>query len=410
MNRDFITTIEMLRQIRFASDIKMSRNFADFLSDRILQAATEKTLLKFSERLCVLVNASVGKLNHDIKTDFIRVAMQPESNIMVSWMREYPKLAAMLCFIRDDKERRDIISGIDIDIEDKPQGVAVQRKPFDIGINVVCSTPLSHGSDIKAGNATLFRRMGVLSNKESVLSLPYYAGNAMRGLMRDLLADHFLESLGLTPRRDTPPVELWFFHALYSGGALSEQSKSLSDIMKVAGKTAIRADGIKQIRENFPALSLLGFAFGNRVLSGRCNFGDLRPVCKQWGFDSDIDVNDLFEWVFLTRREDHEGHNDDENSSMIANCECLKPGVVLDGGVDYGPYLTDIEKGALARGLLLISEKGRLGAEARRDLGGVNFVFENLPDPKPYDDFLVEKKDSIIAFLNEISAFKEAIK
>ena len=44
MNRDFITTIEMLRQIRFASDIKMSRNFADFFSDRILQAATEKTL------------------------------------------------------------------------------------------------------------------------------------------------------------------------------------------------------------------------------------------------------------------------------------------------------------------------------------------------------------------------------
>ena len=409
MQKELVTTIEMLRQIRFASNIKMRRNFADFFADRILQAATEKTLLKLTERLSVLVNASTGEIKKDVISDYLKIAMKPDSNIIVSWLREYPKLAVMLCFIKDDEERRIVTSDIDIDIADKPQGVAVKRRPFDIGITVTCTTPLAHGSDIKAGNATLFRRMAVLSDTESVLSLPYYAGNAVRGAMRDVLADHFLESIGYTPRRDRPPVELWFFHALYSGGALSEQSKTLNDIMAVAGKNALRSDGIRQIRDMWPALSLLGFAFGNRVLSGRCNVGDLRPECKQWGFDSDIDVNDLFEWVFLTRREDHEGHADDSNSSMIANCETLKAGVILHGGIDYGTYLTDIERGALARGLLLLQKRGRLGAEARRDLGGVQIQYGNLPDPAPYDDFLKSKKNDIIEFMNSVGAFKEAL-
>jgi len=67
-------------------------------------------------------------------------------------------------------------------------------------------------------------------------------------------------------------------------------------------------------------------------------------------------------------------------------------------------HANEVEKAAVARGLLLLEEHGRLGAESRRDLGGVVFEFDNLPDPKPYDDFMLKKKDEILEFLNEIDA------
>ena len=148
--------------------------------------------------------------------------------------------------------------------------------------------------------------MNVLSDTGSIMSLPFYAGNSLRGMVRDLLADNFISALGMSPRKDEPPISLWFFQCLYSGGALEENSSAAKMINAELGKNGIvNTDGVRRFRDMLPGLSLLGTALGNRIVCGRVEFGDLRPRCKEWGTGT-LPVGNLFDWQFLTRREEHE--------------------------------------------------------------------------------------------------------
>lgn len=275
-----------------------------------------------------------------------------------------------------------------------------------ITLRVECQAPLAHGADSKAGNATLFRRLPVLTEAGETLHLPYYSGNAVRGQMRDLLADHFLAAIGLTPSRSTPPVALWFFYALYAGGALEEQSDAQKALKKSLGDNgAIRAMGIREFRRMLPSLSLLGCALGNRVLPGRCQVADLRPVCREWGTGTQA-VAELLTWEYLTRREDFEDHT--EHHGMIANTEVLRAGVTLEGGIDHDHAMDAIERAALGRGLQLLADRGFLGAENRRGFGRVTISLTGAPDPSPYDVFLAEKREEILDYMKSIEAMAPA--
>ena len=133
---------------------------------------------------------------------------------------------------------------------------------------------------------------------------------------------------------------------------------------------AQRAVGIQEFRELLVLLSLLGTALGNRSITGRIMIADLYPQCAEWGYDTTLSVDELFEWQFLTRREDFEGHI--ENTSMIAVTECLKAGTILHGGIDIDGHISDLEKSALGRGLELLQEYGKLGGKTGRGIGRVD--------------------------------------
>lgn len=404
MNKTLRDTTNMLYAIYAGAQIKAARNPLDLFSDRIRQAGTEPTLLAFGERLQTLVDASPSSITGQCVAAFVGASSSADAPAVLAWVRQYPKIAAMLAGMKDAKQRDDAVGAIEVSaVESTNLGTALPRRPFQIGIDATCLTPLAHGGDAKAGNATLFRRMNVLSTTGQVLSLPFYSGNAMGGMLRDALADHLLSSIGLAPRRDKPPVALWFFHTLYAGGALSENAESTKAMAARFGKAAgaLRTDGLREFRDILPSVSLLGCALGNRVLCGRVQFGDLRPRCKEWG-NGDADAAKLLEWTYLTRREDLETH--DEHSGMIATTETIKAGVKLEGGVDIDMHCQPIERAALARGLLLIQQRGRIGAENRRDLGGVAIEFRDLPDPAPFDQFLSDRKADILKYLEETKA------
>lgn len=406
-------TVEMLAEVKRASDIKVNRSFTEFFASRIRQASTQSSLISFVEKLCNLVNVQHGYVGKDKLAEFIKHASMDGWIAVLQYIRNNHNLVSMIVFIKEKEERDSLIDSLDI----KPvsinsgEGKAILRKPFHINIKAVCTSPLIHGDDHKAGNATLFRRMHILAHNNEVLHLPYYAGNAIRGQMRDLLADHFLSILGLTPSRTTPPISTWFFHSLYCGGALSEKTKELIDIDKLAGGSGHKAEGLSKIRKAFPALSILGFAFGNRVMKGQVGFSDFRPECREWGYDTELSASDLFEWSFLTRREDLEGYEDGDNSSMIATAECLKSGTVLNGGIDIDDFMTEIEKSCLITGLKLLQKDGKIGAENRRGMGNVDISFYiddsvNFPDETLYEEYLKENKERILSFMEEISAIK----
>lgn len=401
----------MIQRIKWAGRIRPGRSYNDFFADRILRAANERDVVAAVESLCAGLDADVGSIQPKVTAAFAAAAATAEAGDVLRWIRRHPRVAAMIAGLKDE------------DFDQAVAGIAIDRAPerelvsgpaeaevigYDVPITVRCVSPLAHGSDAKAGNATLFRRRQVLTETGAVVDAPFYGGNAVRGQVRDLLADHLIGSLGLEVRRDKPAVALWFFHVLYAGGVLEEGAKTrIGD--ELGNHGSVRAEGIVRFRDMLPALSVLGCAVGNRVLPGRVYVSDLRPRCRQWA-SGEADAADLLGWEYLTRRDDHEGRGDeDAHRGMIASCETLRAGTLLDGGIDFDGHARLIERAAIGRGLLLLEERGLLGAQNRCGLGRVEIGVENRPDPEAYDRFLAENREAILAYLGEIGAIgKEA--
>lgn len=399
---DFIYVIKVIWALKINAQIKVRRNFSDFFSDKIIQASTESTLLKFIEKLAKLIDADMGKVYNDTSIDFL-IVQKKEGIKYLNWIRQFPKLTAMIVCLNKWTDIEMAVKEIDIEDFEEQTGKALPQGIFDIDVKFITLSPISHGSDQKAGNATLFRRMDVMSDTGCKLNLPFYAGNAIRGEIRDLLADNLLENLGIEKKK----IAKWFFYVIYSGGALSEDAESTKALSEILGKNgAINGIGFHKFRDTLPGLSLLGSAMGNRIIPGRLNFSDYRPECKEWG-NGEKSVGELFDWLYLTRREDDEDYSEGENSSMIANTEVIKPGIIFHGGIDISKHISDLEKSALGMGLSLLKEKGYIGADNRRGFGKVNFEFKNCPDFELYKTFFIEKKKEIMDFLNDINVLQD---
>jgi hypothetical protein len=400
------TTVEFLRDVLSAAQIEGSRGRLDIFADRLVKAASEPTLAGAMESLMRAVNASADKMFPPASAAMMRLAASPDAPRVLRWLREQAKLVTMLTATKDAELVAEALAEVQLPSAGQT-GAAAERQPYAVQIRATCETPLAHGADGKAGNATLFRRIDVLATNGAHMSLPYYSGNAVRGQMRDLLADHSLTALGLPADRSKPAVALWFFYALYSGGALEEKSDATKALKKQLGDNgAIRAEGIRAFRDHLPALSLLGCALGNRVLPGHVQFADLRPVCREWG-QGETPVAELMTWEFLTRREDHEDHA--EHHGMITNTECLRAGTAMEGGVDMDSCMPEIERSALGCGLALLAKRGMLGAENRRGLGRVRIEMTGAPDPACYNAWLAEHKAAILDYLDQIGAASKQV-
>ncbi len=408
MKTQQLAIMDMIRSLKRAAQIKVSRNFTDFLSDRIVQASTQPTLLAFCERLGALLDSDLGYISNETVAAFTKIVGGSNAVAVLDFIREYPRIIAMIVSLKTDEEYLVAVKQIEI-TSAVDKGTAIKARPAQVQIEVRCESPLAHGSDNKAGNATLFRRCQILSTTDQTLTLPFYAGNALRGQIRDLLADHFCTTLGLTPNMAIPPVELWFFHALYAGGALEEKSKQGRAISaKLGNNGALKVQGIHELRNMIPHLSTLGYAIGNRIISGRVNVFDLHPRCAEWGTGK-VSASTLMEWTYLTRRDDHEGHSDSEHHGMIANTECLRTGTVMDGGLDISDHATEIEASAIGKALELLAKKGLIGAENRRGMGRVNMTIKGAPTSEAYCKYLEENKGTILKYLVEIGALKEQV-
>jgi hypothetical protein len=404
--------------VSYGSERKSGRYWGDFLRDKIAQAACEPTLSDYFESLTKLLGSSC-EMPSERARELVAVAHSASAPMILEWLRKYPNTAAIACMSK--KEDRDaVIETISFDgITAVGDGAIPLRSGFDISISARCESPLAHGDDAKAGNATLFRKMDVIYKNGTRGSLPFYSGNALRGQLRDVLASHFLATIGISSSTTNPAVELWFFHALYAGGALEEGSKVKLFMTETGDNGSARAIGINRFRDMVPCLSLLGSAIGARIISGRVNVCDMRPECKQWGSENSPDVNSLYTWEFLTRRDDYDGRNSessvDENGkiekaekskAMIANTQCLVPGTVLLGGIMFSDHANEIERSAIGLGLSIMSARGFLGAENRRGFGRVALEFSGAQSGDAYENYLRDHRDEIVSYLGEIGAYK----
>lgn len=397
-------TLAFVRAASIAATIQGHGSKADFLADRITQAATCETLLAFSERLTRLLASDAGNIAGCTVSAMISAASAPDAQAVLAWLRKYPKLAGMVCFLPHDYFEPTVATLAPDVAACSSDDVAPTRPAFEYGITCTLDAPLAHGSDTKAGNATLFRRQTVCGVNGGVMQLPFFAGNALRGILRDILADELTRLIGLAADRASPPYALWFFHALYAGGALEENKATKPAAKRTGDNGSIRAEGIREFRDMLPSLSLLGCAFGNRIICGRVRVADLRPRCKEWGTGS-ARAESLFDWCFLTRRDDHEGRSaEDGNKSMIANTEVLRPGTVLDGGIDEDGHASELEKAALRHALTIFASRGYLGAESRRGFGKCSITLTMPESSTSWSSWVMEHRAEILAYLDAINA------
>lgn len=411
-------TLDFFRSLRGNAGIKTGRHFEAFFADRLAVALAAPTLVDAAESLARGLDAAHEFVGGAKVAAFMGAASAPDAEAVLLWLRAHPRVAAMICGLRVEDDYAAALDSLPVADIAPDDGSAVAAVPaWQIPIRAECAAPLHHGAEEKRGNASLFRRQLVVTATGRTLSLPVYAGNAVRGQIRDLLADHLLRALGLSTARNAPSLALWFFHTLYSGGVLEESSPATKAIQKELGQSgALRAEGLRRWREMLPALSLLGCALGNKVLPGRVSVGALRPVCREWGFPDARPAVELFGWEFYTRRDDHEGRGEEQvdtatgevaeqaHRGMIVQTECLRPGTALVGGIDIDTHANDLERAALGLGLRLLTERGMLGASNRQGWGKVHLTHDGAPDPAPYLADLEARRDAILTYLGDIGA------
>ena len=125
--------------------------------------------------------------------------------------------------------------------------------------------PIMHTEET-IGNISKLKQMRVIYKGKPV-SVPALSGNSFRGQLRDILADALCSRLS---KRGEQPLRFdnnETYTILYSGGALSEQSKS--------------GAMLKDFVEHLPSIRLMGAAFGNRMLPSKLAMTHVMPCAEE---------------------------------------------------------------------------------------------------------------------------------
>lgn len=308
-------------------------------------------------------------------------------------VEEYGQLLATFAVAREPREPEDALEEATLfDAIDEPdevpepwiprtQGEVIE--PARHGSVWTLRAPLAHGADEKNGNVSRFRceaRMDTLTGKYT--DVPFIAGNAVRGMIRDLLMIDALTLVGLQPEQ-LPPLTA---HALLSGGQISSGADTAGVDLPLR----------REWRNLFPAVDLLGGVIENQTMAGWLRCSDALPVARETAslvasvVAPELTaaqlaprlpcVQDLFEVRQLTRQAHRE--IDGDGGQMIAKTEVIKAGtqfvhrVALTGQLGQAPAVV---RSCLARALRLLRENGIMGAGAARGLGEVSFG-EYTPD------------------------------
>ena len=415
MNLTLEATLSMFYALSKAGTIKISRNWADYLADQLAKAAGRAALLSAMESLAGSLQSDVEYVKNDLKMAFMRVINEPDAPAVLAWLRKNTKAAAMLLTLKNDDDFMAAISQIDI-AGHADLGTARKIAQPEIPMTLLCLSELAHGGDQKAGNSTLFRRVEILSTTDQVLTLPQVSANSFRGILRRELAVDWLERLGLSASKSQSPLSDWFYHALFSGGALDGNSAAGKALAKEMGASGtMRVKGIHKFRDTCPPLSVMGVSVGNRIL---CRHGfDAAPAiprCKEWG-TGNVSESTLLTWTFITRRDDAElrpitdDNAIDKSQAMIANTECLMSGTMLDGGISLLHGMTEIERSCVGQALRLLQQRGKIGANNRYWQGRVEITYGvEIPDPQPYIAYVAATKPETMNYLRDIGAFRDA--
>src|SRR5574343_39233 len=274
------------------------------------------------------------------------------------------------------------------------------------------TSPLAHGADSKAGNVNQIRREAsadLIDGRRSLV--PFVAGNAVRGQLRDLLAVRFLALLGLAPE-DVPPG---IAHTLLAGGSIEAGADTL-DVVPSARRA---------MRRLCPPLDLgAGAAPQQGPAGGHLAAGDMILVCREnarlvlphIGRPGES-AHDLAarlapaDTLVTTRQSVRHAHRELDGAGgvqMLMQTEVVMAGAQFVHTVQWRtPFAPpEVTAACLADGLALFARGGLVGARTAAAFGRFltsgwhpHAGADPLPDPARYEAFVREHREEIRAWL-----------
>jgi hypothetical protein len=267
-------------------------------------------------------------------------------------------------------------------------------------------TPLAHGADEKSGNTTMMRReptYDALTGRHC--QTPFKAGNAIRGVWRDLVMGHYLRLLGLEST-DIPPSKA---HALFAGGSVS------------AGSDTAAADPVMRAtaRRLCPPWDLFAGCIEQQIMGGRGRIGDAVLVCREnsWRVadvvspeDEPADLADrlrLAEQCTALRLGTRQAHKDvpeADGCQMLFNTEYIIPGCQLVHRIALSGLtgISEVTQSCFAALLDEFAAVPFVGAQASHGFGKIAFApyqarngAPELPSPCIYLDYVAEHSDEM---------------
>jgi len=247
-------------------------------------------------------------------------------------------------------------------------------------------SPLAHSGGSE-GISTLLRRETFIIDGKPV-RIPVISGNAIRGVLRRVIAKALLELLECDPSQ-LPPLA---YHLLHDGGIIQEAVHVEPDI-----------DFLRQVRKLLPNISLFGGCVRQTPLSGQLIVNPAVPICKETqaytGVKSDIPLSELIGEILFTRRDDREGERLSNPVQMRYYVECFNAGTEF---VHSFIVKTDdlIQVGALHLAIHRFNECPYLGARSAAGLGRVEWTYRaDAKAISTFEKFVKQHKKEILDIL-----------
>lgn len=269
--------------------------------------------------------------------------------------------------------------------------------------NIEALSPIHHGGSESHGTIKPILALPTVvrnaeTGKEEIDNIPTIHGNSLRGNLRALIMQDFLDLLDY--QLDSKKV----YHFLFDGGML--------EAVDAKDKGAINLKMKDEIRYNIPAISLLGSALGNQMIQGKLKVGMADIVCKETSHylpqnqegETNFSAYGLRGEDFGTRLDSlKEDRKEDEAATQMKyEFETLITGTrfthefMLEDCQDY-------ERACFIRMLNLWNERPFIGGKSGSGYGKVRLNYEySSEDEVAYLDYIETHKEEIIAELDEM--------
>lgn len=262
-------------------------------------------------------------------------------------------------------------------------------------------SPIAHNGNEKSGNTVTLRRVYMITSNGKRKSIPYFEGNALRGMLRRLLVKNFFDTLkmdNLEPR---------VYHMFFTGGNLEQVTRGQGEI-----DIALR----RKIQEFLPPIALLGTSYLNQAIPGKLIVGKVYPVCKElehffsmFGYKKEqevlFNVEQLTGETFQTRKDNRNVKKVDAKNPMQMKIETE---VFIPGTVFMHYFIlsdcSQVESSMFHHVINLWKQRPHIGGKSGIGNGQVKIQYDlsKLPVPEIYLDFIKDNKPRIVNLIREI--------
>lgn len=266
--------------------------------------------------------------------------------------------------------------------------------------------PIIHRSNtpdegvLAQGNQSFHRKMKVFYEGKPVL-IPVISGNSIRGIMRRLGGESFLEILQLDPNQIQPKL----YYLLFSGGSLEEGGGKGKRKSSNEGPSKPAKITMEELRRNIPLLSLFGCSYQNQILQGKVMVDFLIPfvdeVAELYGKPKPgIRAGEITDWLFYTRTDDLEKDDKPSGNQMIYTMEYILPGVEFIHSFTL-MGTSQVETALFVHLLEQLRIFGHIGGKIAQGHGKVQFNYEVSSElgSTPYLDYIRDNRETILTFL-----------